>query len=90
MKVLREIRIIMRGPDYEPDKQAEATLKLFQGFKAGGAPAKEAAELATKGAAAPPGSAAGHPPSAGIGIGAILIGVAVLGGGAYMLSKKAA
>jgi hypothetical protein len=86
--MLREMRIIFRGPDYEPDKQAEAILKTFEGLKKGGVTADKAADIAKGGTSAPPGTAAGSPPSAGIGIGTVLISAAALGGVALFVMKK--
>jgi hypothetical protein len=85
VKALHEIRIGITGPDYNPDKQAEASLKLFEGLRRTGLSPEQSAELTKQGTT--------PPPNKGVGIGGVVLGAAAILGGAYAIThwpKKAA
>jgi hypothetical protein len=82
IKILEQIKIIVHGPDYDPDKRVDASLKCIDNLIAKGIKADKASETCMVASAPPP------PTAFSQWTGPIIFGAVALGGALLILGKK--
>jgi hypothetical protein len=82
VKILEQIKLVLHGPDYDPDKRVDASIKYFDSLVAKGVTPQKAAEMANMATQPPP------PTAFSQWTGPIIFGALALVGAFMFLGKK--